>query len=175
MGKNSAADNELAHEAWALLLNVQARLVRAMDEAAARDGLLPLEWYDVLLALYLAPGRRLRLSELAERIVFSRSGLTRLVDRIEEKGYLRRERCEADRRGAFAVLTDAGREAMKRTWPGYKREIERRFADHLTPQQARAMRDGLLSVLTANGGALEIAAESEPVQLTIGAKPRGKR
>ena len=159
--------NALAHEAWALLLNVHARLTRAMDDAVIRGGALPLEWYDVLFALYRADRRRLRLSELADRIVFSRSGLTRLVDRIEEQGFLRRERSAEDRRGTFAVLTDAGREAMKRSWPVYKKEIESRFAEHLTATQAQSMRDGLLKVLAANGGGLVAPEESGPVQVNV--------
>lgn len=168
MSKNSNQHNELAHEAWGLLLNVQARLVRSMDERSAQAGVLPLDWYDVLFALYRAPGRRLRLSELAEAIVFSRSGLTRLVDRIEAKGLLRRERCEDDRRGAFAVLTDAGREALRETWPAYQHDIETRFASHLTAEQVRAIRDGLASVLAANGGPpLGAPADSEPVQVNV--------
>src|SRR5215207_6477341 len=87
---------------------------------------------------------KLLVRDLADRIVFSRSGLMRLVDRIEERGLLRRARSSEDRRGTFAVLTDASREAMKRSWPLYKKEIESRFADHLTPAEARAMRDGLV-------------------------------
>jgi DNA-binding MarR family transcriptional regulator len=167
MSTKSGEHNQLAHEAWALLLNVHARLTRVMDDAVTRADLLPLEWYDVLFALYHADGRRLRLSELADRIVFSRSGLTRLIDRIEQRGYLRRERSSEDRRGTFAVLTDAGREAMKRSWPLYKREIERRFADHLTTAQATAIRDGLLKVLSANGGGVGRTEESSPVQVRV--------
>jgi len=167
MSSKPSEHNSLAHEAWALFLNVHARLTRAMDDAVTGAGLLPLEWYDVLFALYRADGRKLRLSELAERIVFSRSGLTRLIDRIEEKGLLRRERSSEDRRGTFAVLTDAGREAMKRSWPVYRKEIESRFANHLTVAEATAMRDGLLKVLAANGGGVGAMEESAPVQVNV--------
>jgi DNA-binding MarR family transcriptional regulator len=169
MSSKPSEHNILAHEVWALFLNVHARLTRTMDDAITSAGLLPLEWYDVLLALYRADGRRLRLSELAERIVFSRSGLTRLIDRIEEKGLLRRERSSEDRRGTFAVLTEAGREAMKRSWPAYRKEIESRFANHLTTAEAVAMRDGLLKVLAANGGGGGVGAneESRPVQVNV--------
>jgi DNA-binding MarR family transcriptional regulator len=170
MGGKSGERNALGHEAWGLLLNVQARLTRAIGDAVEQNGGLPLEWYDVLLTLEHAPGRRLRLSELADRIVFSRSGLTRLVDRIEERGLLRRERSDEDRRGTFAVLTDAGRDAMRKSWPLYKREIEQRFIGHLSTEQARATRDGLLKVLEANGGLPggdKPPAESLPVQINV--------
>ena len=170
MSKKASERNELAHEAWGSFLIAQARLLRGMGETMQATGVLPMEQYDVLLALTQAPQRRLRLSDLAERIVFSRSGLTRLVDRLEAQGLLRRERLEDDRRGVFAVLTSAGDAAMKKSWPTYKREIESRFAAHLSLDEARTMRDALARLIRANGGSAGLV-ESPPVQLTI----RGKR
>jgi DNA-binding MarR family transcriptional regulator len=169
MSKRAPTDNGLAHQVWGLLLNVQARLTRSADADESAAGLLPTDWYDVLLTLSRAPGRRLRLSELADRIVFSRSGLTRLVDRIEREGLLRRERCEDDRRGAFAVLTDAGREALRRSWPIYKKQIDQRFARYLSPAEAEAMRVGLAKVLAGNGWST--ADKCQPLQLTAGNWP----
>jgi DNA-binding MarR family transcriptional regulator len=127
--------------AWRGLLNAHAAVVAAIerDLAQAEGEYLPLTWYDVLLALVEAPERRLRLHELARRIVLSRSGLTRLVDRLEVAGLLRREPDPADRRGAFAVLTDAGRDALRRTWPAYAGGIVEHFARHLTEDEARVI------------------------------------
>ena len=170
MSKKASDRNDLAHEAWGLFLVAHARLIQGMGETMQAAGVLPMEQYDVLLALSQAPQRRLRLSELAERIVFSRSGLTRLVDRLEAQGLLRRERFEDDRRGVFAVLTSAGDAAMKKAWPTYKREIEARFADHLSADEARRLRDVLARLIQVNGGAVG-PIESPPVQLTV----RGKR
>ena len=170
MSKKTSERNELAHEAWGLLLVAHARLVRVMGEAMQAADVLPMEFYDVLLALSQAPHRRLRLNELADRIVFSRSGLTRLVDRLEAQGLLRRERFQDDRRGVFAVLTAAGDAALKRSWPAYEREIEARFAEHLSADEARVLRDALARLIGANGGAVALR-ESPPVQLTV----RGKR
>lgn len=152
MSETADADREVSFGAWALLLNVHARLVQAIDEEVTGAGLLPIDWYDVLLALHRAPGQRLRLSDLADDVLFSRSGLTRLVDRIEAKGLLCRQRCPDDRRGAFAVLTEAGRKALAETWPAYRKQIETRFSDHLTAAQARAIHDGLMRVLEAFEG-----------------------
>ena len=152
MTKNDDTDRDVALQAWAMLLHVHARLTRAIGETVEAAGFLPLEWYDVLLALNLTPERRLRLSDLADRVVLSRSGLTRLVDRIEAAGLLRRDRCPDDRRGAYAVLTDAGRKALADSWPTYREQIGSRFAAHLTPEQALAMRDGLTRVLEAIEG-----------------------
>jgi DNA-binding MarR family transcriptional regulator len=98
---------------------------------------VPLSWYDVLFALYEAPDRRLRMSGLASAIVLSRSGLTRLVDRLEAEGLLARERLASDRRGAFAVLTEKGVEAMRRAWPVYARGIQEHFARFLNDEEAR--------------------------------------
>ena len=170
MSKKASERNGLAHEAWGLFLVAHARLLRGMGETMQATGVLPMEQYDVLLALSQAPQRRLRLSDLAERIVFSRSGLTRLVDRLEAQGLLRRERFADDRRGVFAVLTSAGEAALKKSWPTYKREIEDRFAAHLSPEEARTLRDALARLIQANGGSVGLA-ESPPVQITV----RGKR
>jgi len=124
--------------AWRGLLNSHAAAVAAIerDLAAAEGSYLPLTWYDVLLALVEAPERRLRLHELARNVVLSRSGLTRLVNRLEAAGLLRREPDPSDRRGAFAALTDQGRAALRRTWPAYAGGIVEHFARHLTEDEA---------------------------------------
>src|SRR5690242_5798717 len=118
--------------AWRALLRTQATTVGRIERDLARSSEnLPLVWYDVLLALVDAPERRLRLHELAQAVVLSRSGLTRLVDRLEAAGLLRREPDPTDRRGAFAVLTDEGYAALRQTWPAYARGIQEHFARYL--------------------------------------------
>src|SRR5215813_4990601 len=105
--------------AWRAFLKAHARLVDLIDHDLVAAKRLPLSSYDVLIELYEAPERRLRMHELAERVVLSRSGLTRLVDRLEAEGYLTRDPCKTDRRGAYAVLTEQGREALRHAWPVY--------------------------------------------------------
>jgi DNA-binding MarR family transcriptional regulator len=105
----------------------------------AAAGVIPLTWYDILIELYEAPQRRLRLHELARAVVLSRSTLTRTVDRLETAGLLRREPDPTDRRGAFAVLTDAGLEAMRAAWPVYAQGIVDYFACHLSDGEARLL------------------------------------
>ena len=100
--------------AWRGLLRVHARLTKALDADLVREHDLPLSSYEVLLFLADAPDGRLRMSELADGVLLSRSGLTRLVDRMERDGLLRRERCEDDARGYYAIITDAGRELFQR-------------------------------------------------------------
>ena len=116
-------------------MTAHAALINQIERELLEAGVVPLSWYDVLFALYEAPGQRLRMSELASAIVLSRSGLTRLVDRLEMEGLLKRERLESDRRGAFAVLTEKGVEAMRRAWPVYARGIDEHFARYLSDEE----------------------------------------
>ena len=125
--------------AWRALLNAHAAAVAAIERDLTASGHVPLTWYDVLVALSEAPGERLRLHALAERVVLSRSGLTRLVDRLEAAGLLRREACPTDRRGAFAVLTPEGATTLRQTWPTYARGIAAHFGDFLTLEEAETI------------------------------------
>lgn len=148
--------------AWRALLNAHAAAVGAIERDLAATGQMPLLWYDVLVALSEAPAERLRMHELAERVILSRSGLTRLVDRLEEAGLLCRAACPSDRRGAFAVLTEAGREALRRTWPAYARGIEAHFARYLSPSDAAAVTRALAPVaLTPDPAQATCAAGEE--------------
>jgi DNA-binding MarR family transcriptional regulator len=131
--------DELHLAAWRALLNAHATAVGAIERDLAAGDFIPLTWYDVLVALSEAPGERLRLHELADRVVLSRSGLTRLVDRLERARLLRREACPTDRRGAFAVLTADGRATLRRTWPAYARGIVEHFARHISAEEAAAI------------------------------------
>ena len=154
--------------AWRDLLTVHAKLVRKMDADLAAAGLNPLEWYDVLLTLNEAPGRRLRLSELADRVLISRSGVTRLVDRIEAKGLLARERCGEDRRGAYAVLTDAGFQELRRMWVVYSQIIAEQFGRHMTDDEAVTLHRVFARMLPQPAVALTVSGgratrESPPV------------
>lgn len=92
------------------MLRAHAELTKALDAELAREHDLPLSSYEVLLYLNDSPEGRMRMSELADSVLLSRSGLTRLVDRLERQGLLKRERCESDARGWFAEITPAGRE-----------------------------------------------------------------
>lgn len=127
--------------AWRAFLNAHAVVISRIERELAEAGQLPLTSYDVLVALSEAPGCRLRMYELANAVVLSRSGLTRLVDRLETEGLLTRERSGGDRRGAFAVLTQRGAAALLAAWPIYAHGIAAHFARYLT--------DAEVSVLTA--------------------------
>jgi DNA-binding MarR family transcriptional regulator len=100
------------------MLRAHAALTRELDAQLAREHKLPLSSYEVLLFLADAPNGRMRMAELAESVLLSRSGLTRLVDRLEREGLLKRKPCESDARGFFAEITPKGRrlfDAARRT------------------------------------------------------------
>jgi DNA-binding MarR family transcriptional regulator len=129
--------------AWRAVLNAHVSLVAAVEEELAADGLPPLAWYDVLWAVRSAPGRRIRMAELASHVTISRGGLTKLADRLETAGLLRREAAAEDRRGFYAVLTDAGEDMLRRMWPVYARVIRATFVASISPTEASAIAAGL--------------------------------
>ena len=135
--------------AWSLLLRTQAVVLRHLERDLADRGRMPLGWYDVLLELNAAPDRRLRMQELGERAVLSRSRVSRIVDELERAGLARREPDPVDRRGAHAVVTEAGRDALRAAAPVYLEGIQEHFARHLQPAELAALRDGLARVLAA--------------------------
>jgi DNA-binding MarR family transcriptional regulator len=129
--------DELA--AWRGFLRVHAALTKALDaELIAAHG-LSLSSYEVLLFLADAPGGQLRMSELADGVLLSRSGLTRLVDRLERDGLLRRERCADDARGWFAAITDAGRERFQTARRTHLEGVRTRFLSRLSHDELRTL------------------------------------
>ncbi|HET6751274.1 MAG TPA: MarR family winged helix-turn-helix transcriptional regulator [Actinomycetes bacterium] len=135
--------------AWRALLETHAAVTELLARELVAEGGLPLSRYDVLLNLAEAPGGRLRMQELSESVLLSKSGLSRLVDRMEEAGLVRRERCEDDRRGWFTVLTEQGRSALRRAAPIHLRGIQEHFARHLDDEEARVLATALARVSAA--------------------------
>jgi DNA-binding MarR family transcriptional regulator len=133
--------------AWRGLLRVHAALVRALDADLMRDHGLPLSTYDVLVNLAVTPGGRMRMHDLADAILLSRSGLTRLVDRLCRDGLLAREACPDDARGSFAVLTEAGIATLAAARPDHLAAVRRRFHEHLDRDALEALADAWEHVL----------------------------
>ena len=132
-----------------MLLGAHARIVDAIEADLANAGLPPLTWYDVLWELEKADAGRLRMHELAHRIVLSRSNLSRLADRLEANGLIARKDSAEDGRGYDLAITRAGRAMRKRMWPVYAAAIERLFAQHVSVDEARVMVESLGRVLKA--------------------------
>src|SRR5215217_306832 len=101
-------------DAWRSVLLAQSRALAAIEADLAAAGEIPLSHYDVLLELNAAPGRRLRMAELADKAVLSRTRISRLVDELVRKGLVNREPCEDDGRVTWAAITSDGRRALKR-------------------------------------------------------------
>src|SRR3954467_4730123 len=138
------ADDHLA--AWRAVLNAHARLTGEAEAALAEAGLPQLAWYDVLWALQRSPGKALRMGELNDSVTISRSGLTRLVDRIEADGLLERRQSSADRRAIDVAITPAGSKLLRKMWPGYEQVLREQFEAKLTQQDARALTKALAKV-----------------------------
>jgi DNA-binding MarR family transcriptional regulator len=131
----SARLSERELVAWRGLLRVHASLIKELDAELEREHGLPLTSYEVLLHLDSTPDRRMRMSELAESVVLSRSGVTRLVDRLERDGLIERASCPSDARGSFAVLTDRGRRALRDASGTHLRGIRERFIAQFSPAE----------------------------------------
>ena len=132
--------------AFRSFMSAHTLLVSAIERAFAQAELPPLSWHDVLATLEGAPEGMLRIHALADEIVLSRSGATRLIDRIEADGLMRRERCGRDRRGAYAVITEEGRAVLERMRPVYRDAVEEHFLPHLG-EEAGSVREALDRVI----------------------------
>jgi len=133
--------------AWSAFLRAHAGLVPVIDAELRRTTGLPLTWYDVLLELNAAPGRQLRMQDLGERAVISRTRVSRVVDELVTAGYVCREPNPDDRRSSFATLTDHGRRVFRRAAPRYLDAVRRHFAARIPPEQLRVVRAALDAVL----------------------------
>ncbi len=135
--------------AWRAFLDAQASLLRRLEADLVAAERITLAEYDVMAQLLAADGHRVRMSDLSERVRRSRSGITRLVDRLVRAGLVRRELCPSDRRGTYAGLTPAGEERMSRANPIHLRGVREHFARRLTTSQLRSLAAALEPLGTA--------------------------
>jgi DNA-binding MarR family transcriptional regulator len=115
-------------------------LFEQLDRELQRDAGIPHTYYEILVRLSEAPDRSLRMSQLADRTDSSRSRLTHAVDRLAERGWVRREDCPTDRRGQLAVLTDAGLDTLRAAAPIHVEGVRTHLFDQLTPEQVAQLR-----------------------------------
>jgi DNA-binding MarR family transcriptional regulator len=127
--------------AWRLYFESAMALVDVLDAELQRDAGIPMRWYDALVHLEETPDG-LRMNELAERILYSKSGFTRVVDRMEDAGLVRRVRPEHDRRSILVVLTGEGREKMEEARRHHRHSIEQHFSAHLADTDVKALARG---------------------------------
>ncbi len=134
----SLSDSHL--RAFRTLLEAHSQLLDALN-VRFRDRELSLPYYDVLVHLSEAPAHRLRMQELARRVLLSKSGLTRLIDRMERRGLVRRAASEDDARGVNAVLTPAGLQALEAAVPAHKEDLVELVGSVMTAEEADVLTD----------------------------------
>jgi DNA-binding MarR family transcriptional regulator len=145
------ADNPLGtcsphHEAWRSLAQTHAAVSGRLQDALAQAELPPLAWFEMLAAIAGADGQAMKMGELAEALVITRGGLTKLVDRLVKAGLVERTFCDTDRRVSYATLLPAGSELLAEMVPVVSSELELAFAARLTERQADDLRMTLDSV-----------------------------
>lgn len=133
-------------EAWGALTRTHAAVSQRLQEALAQGDFPPLPWYEVLATVAEAPDRRMRMGDLAEVLVITRGGLTKLVDRLVKAGLLERTFCESDRRVSYATLLPAGENVLAEMRPVIVGELEVAFAANLSVKQANELRETLDTV-----------------------------
>jgi DNA-binding MarR family transcriptional regulator len=130
-------------EAWAAISHTHAAITGRLQEALANSDLPPLPWYEVLATVADSEHERLKMGELAEALVISRGGLTKLVDRLVKAGLMERTFCETDRRVSYATLLPAGTDLLEEMRPIVIAELDVAFAANITAAQADELRSTL--------------------------------
>jgi DNA-binding MarR family transcriptional regulator len=125
-------------DAWRAFLRAQSELIRTLDRELEAEQGLPIAFFDVLAQLTQAGGR-LRMSELADAVLLSRSGVTRLVDRMERDGLVKREHCPTDRRAMYTTITPVGKRALAKARPVHLRGVAEHFGRHLSDDEAKTL------------------------------------
>jgi DNA-binding MarR family transcriptional regulator len=145
--ESEAATSEAAlnphKQAWIALNQTHAAVTQRLQDALAAADFPPLGWYEVLATLGDAPGQRLKMGDLAEALVITRGGLTKLVDRLIKAGLLERTFCETDRRVSYATLLPTGAEMLEEMRPVVIAELRVSFAEKLSDEQADGLRESL--------------------------------
>jgi DNA-binding MarR family transcriptional regulator len=143
------ADEQSRFTAWHAFLVAHAALEPILNRELEAACGLPLRWFDVLTQLHMMPRKRLSMTELASAVLLSKSGLTRLVDRIEEAGLVQRASAPGDRRSLLIVLTPNGEKTLKRAAPIHEDGIRRHFVAYIRDNEAVAVEAALGRIATA--------------------------
>jgi DNA-binding MarR family transcriptional regulator len=138
--------SETELRAWQALLHAHQKVTRALDAELRTEHGLSIAAYDVLLRLARAPKRTLRMTDLAERVMMSPSGLTRVVDRLVDAGLVRRDRVQGDARVMLAQLTDEGRQTLRHAARTHLRGIREHFSGNLSQPQLRNVASALETI-----------------------------
>lgn len=132
----SQLPSDVTINAWVMLHRANRKLLEDVGAALKRHGLPPLDWYDVLLELQRVGDAGLRQYEIGEKILLSKHNLSRLIDRLEKQGLVRREATVEDGRGNRVKITAEGKTMLGKVWPAYGQTIQREFGEKLDQHEA---------------------------------------
>jgi DNA-binding MarR family transcriptional regulator len=152
---------ETHQAAWAALARSHAALVGRIQEALTEAGLPPYQWYELLSALGAAPDGRLTMGELAEALIMTRGGLTKLFDRLEGSGLVSRAACPTDRRSVYAVIDTPGSNLLGEMRPIVTRELDAAFVSRISPAEAKTIAEALERARGSACSGLEAAPDAE--------------
>jgi len=164
------ANDDPRLQAWRAFLFAQSTVMPALDAEMQSEVGLTLAEFDALAQLSFARQRRLRMSELAERVLLSRSGVTRMVDRLERAGHVRREPCAPDGRGFYATLTEQGLQRVRQAMPAHLAAVDAHFMEHIAARDDAALVRALGAVAKANGRPLPSAGRSAAALDRLGSR-----
>ncbi|HEX6932814.1 MAG TPA: MarR family transcriptional regulator [Streptosporangiaceae bacterium] len=151
--------SEREQRAWRLFVQACESVFAATDAQLIRDSGLPHGYYEILVHLSEAPGRALRMTQLATASTYSKSRLSHAVARLEERGWVERRDCPTDRRGQIAQLTDEGFAALAAAAPGHVEQVRRSLIDVLTPEQIEQLREISAAIIAAGTGGSQACDE----------------
>jgi len=129
--------SDVETRAWVAFVKAQQIVLEKVDKDLKEHGFPPLSWYDVLLELDKTQDGRLRQNELGELILLSKYNVSRLLDRLEKQGLIRRKQCVEDTRGTFAVITSKGKNLRKDMWPVYYKSINEHFLSYFSQDELK--------------------------------------
>jgi DNA-binding MarR family transcriptional regulator len=135
--------------AWPGLLFTETAVVSALEKDMLEQHDLPITWFDLLSRLARSDERRLRMHEIEGASLFTRSGITRLADRLSEAGLVRRERSAEDRRGVYLAITEIGLAKIDAVWDDHQRSIQEHFGQYLNSKDIAAIRKATEKILKA--------------------------
>ena len=150
---------EEEQQAWRAFLTACQTLFTTVEAQLLRDSGIPHGYYEILVRLSEAPGRALRMTQLAEASTSSKSRLSHAVARLEERGWVKRTDCPTDRRGQIAQLTDEGFAALAAAAPGHVEQIRRSLIDVLAPDQIEHLREISAAIIAAGSGGSQACDE----------------
>lgn len=137
-------------DSWGYILQAQSSIVQEADRQLKEAGMIPLVWYDIILIINKSKDRKLRLNEIVKRMVLTKSGISRTVDRMMEEGYLKKEKCKEDGRGIYIIYTQKGYSEFRKAWAIYSKVIKQMLVDKLTDDEIENLRSSLGKIFTSN-------------------------